>query len=130
MVVIFPAGRTPPRADLVEVAGYQVGEPVQGGTRQRQAGGVDKAVRALAELMFFFTPNEGPSVRARPARLRTCREPHVAPLVQTVAVGELGHLRPQRFQLAAHRGVQAQPLADALTCTGPSASRTIARILR
>ncbi|WP_455772006.1 hypothetical protein [Streptomyces phaeochromogenes] len=30
----------------------------------------------------------------------------------TAEIGELGHLRPQRLQLAAHRGIQAQPLAD------------------
>ncbi|GAA1431273.1 hypothetical protein GCM10009601_50110 [Streptomyces thermospinosisporus] len=29
------------------MAAYHVGEVVQGGTRQRQTGGVDKAVRAL-----------------------------------------------------------------------------------
>ncbi|GAA0652572.1 hypothetical protein GCM10009535_33670 [Streptomyces thermocarboxydovorans] len=36
------------------MAAYQAGEIVQGGTRQRQAGGVDKAVRALGETVVFL----------------------------------------------------------------------------
>lgn len=54
----------PPRADLPEVAADQVGEPVQGGTRQRQAGGVDKAVRALdGEVLFLHTTQLPPGAR-------------------------------------------------------------------
>ncbi|MDQ0780023.1 hypothetical protein QF026_008489 [Streptomyces aurantiacus] len=51
----LPCGQgAPPRADLLEVAAYQVGEPVQGGSRQRQAGGADKAVRALDGTVVFL----------------------------------------------------------------------------
>ncbi|MFJ8604310.1 hypothetical protein ACIREM_37485 [Streptomyces shenzhenensis] len=36
------------------MAAYQVGEPVQGRARQRQTGGVDKAIRTLDGVVVFL----------------------------------------------------------------------------
>ena len=78
----LPRGQgPPPRPDLLAVAAYQVGEPVQGGTRQRQAGSADKAVRTLDGTVVFLhiklNCRRGPasyapaaSASLRPERLR------------------------------------------------------------
>ncbi|MEU9381512.1 serine/threonine-protein kinase [Streptomyces sp. NPDC048279] len=109
----------PPRAGLLHVAAYQGGEVVQGGARQRQAGGVDKAVRALDGAGAVLhkarqLPSGARRLRPRrpvPAWLAACGEPSVGPFVQPAAIGEPGHLRPQRFQLPAHRHLKPQLLA-------------------
>ncbi|MFM9673941.1 hypothetical protein [Streptomyces brasiliscabiei] len=51
----LPGGQRPPRrADRIAVAADQIGGIVQGGARQWQAGGVDKAVRALDGFVVFL----------------------------------------------------------------------------
>lgn len=104
---------------MPSVAAHQVGEVVKVAFDRGRRAVKTRPSGPSTGWSLFLTPNStaisGPLVThssRRARRLRAHGELTDRPLVQPAAVGRLGHLPAQRFQLAPHLGVQAQYFAD------------------